>query len=211
MIMITSPRPGRAGRWRRRGPKLLGLLLAVAAFFWIAGCVSTVTPPENPEEPTTVYLISTACHAGVVLPDPSGGMVDFAYGDHDWFALNHDQWYHVFDTLLWPTQGTLGRRKLSSREPDVLVRRYSPDAIAAIAASRPRVEALRRELEARHRRHIDRQVHDKLRGWHFVPDDQGYWLLNNCNDVTADWLRKLGCSVSWVPIRLGIKLRTDER
>ena len=40
----------------------------------------------------------------------------------------------------------------------------------------------------------------------FVPHEDGYWFLYNCNDVVARWLQELGCSVSWVPIRLDLEV-----
>ena len=41
----------------------------------------------------------------------------------------------------------------------------------------------------------------------FVESEDGFWFLYNCNDALADWLRELGCSVSFVPVRLGLSLR----
>ena len=40
----------------------------------------------------------------------------------------------------------------------------------------------------------------------FVRHEDGFWFLYNCNDAVADWLRRLGCAVSWVPIRLDLSV-----
>ena len=192
--------------FRPKSIKLLLLLFAVAALFWIPGCVSTVTPPENPADPVTVYLAASACHAGVVLPHPGGGMIEYAYGDWDWYALNHDRWYHALDTVLWPTQGALGRRRLKTRDRTGLAAYFPSDRLRPFLASRERAAGLVEELEERFRQHTDRMVHNERFGLSFVPDDRGYWFMANCNDRAAGWLRKLGCSVSWVPIRLGLTL-----
>ena len=206
--MVQRPKSTRL-RGRRSGRRLrvfLLLVAALAALGWIAGCVSTVTPPANPADPETVYLVTGACHAGVVLPDPEGGMVDFAYGDWDWYALNHDRWYHVFDTVLWPTCATLGRRRLAVRDPAGIRSCYPGESVQGFRAARTRIDRLRGELEARFRAHQAEVVYNERWKQSFVPLGRSYWFLNNCNDVTADWLRELGCSVSWVPIRLGMGL-----
>ncbi len=191
---------------KKKWIKYLLLLMILAAFFWVAGCISTVTPPRDPEDPVTVYLVEGPCHAGVVLPKPQGGMVDFTYGDWDWFATNHDSWYHAFDTILWPTQGALGRRGLPTRDRVALEARFPPDWLKPFQASREKAAKLLGILESRFRVHEAESVFNSRFGLTFVPDDQGYWFLKNCNDTTADWLRMLDCSVSWVPIRLGLRL-----
>jgi hypothetical protein len=201
---MADPRAAGA-RPGRRFPILL-LLAGLAALGWIAGCVSTVTPPADPEDPETVYLVTGACHAGVVLPDPAGGMVDFTYGDWDWYAMNHDRWYHVFDTVLWPTCATLGRERLVTRDPQGIRARYPGHVVQPFRAARDRVTRLRLALEARFRAHLADVVYNERWKLSFVPLGRSYWFVNNCNDMTAAWLRELGCSVSWVPVRLGLGL-----
>jgi len=193
-----------------RGKLLLLLLLAAGVFFWITGCISTVTPPENPEDPVTVYLVEATCHAGVVLPAPRGGMMDFAYGDWDWYAQNHDSWYHAFDTVLWPTQGTLGQRRLPSGDLSALQPRFPGYSLRPFQASRKKVALLLDRLQARYARNRAGAVYNARFDLTFVKDDPGYWFLHNCNDEVADWTRILGCSVSWVPIRSGLRLAQEE-
>ncbi|MBN2492552.1 MAG: DUF2459 domain-containing protein [Planctomycetes bacterium] len=200
----TPARRGRrAGRWPLA---VLIVLVALAAAGWIGGCVSTVMPPAAPEDPETVYLITDARHVGVALPDPEGGLVDYAFGDWDWYACNHDRWYHVFDTVLWPTRATLGRQRLATRDPASLRGRYPGGAVRPFSAARERVDALYGQLEAEFRAHEAEAVYNDRFDFRFVPLGRSYWFLHNCNDVTAAWLRELGCSVSWVPIRLGVGL-----
>ena len=108
-----TAREGRAStrrRWLSRRTNLGLLLLAGAILIFAnAGCVSTIEPPSNPRQPVTVFLQSEARHKGLLLPKAEGRFVEYGFGDYDWYALEKDRWYYVFDTVLWPTKGTLGR------------------------------------------------------------------------------------------------------
>jgi hypothetical protein len=198
---------GRAATRFRAGLGVLAGLLILAGSSWLVGCVSTVTPPRKPSDPITVYLVADAYHAGVVLPDPAGGMVEYTYGDWDWYALGHDRWYHVFETLFWPTQGALGRRRFQAQDPDQVGRHFQEGSLHPFQAARPRIEALRARLEACYRQGTAREVFNASHQLTFVPDDRDYSLFQNCNDATADWVRELGCTVSWRFFRTGLELR----
>ena len=43
-------------------------------------------------------------------------------------------------------------------------------------------------------------------GMRFVRDESPYWFPYNCNDAIAEWLRDLGCEVSWALVRVGLEL-----
>ncbi|MFQ5506135.1 MAG: hypothetical protein ACE5F1_15285, partial [Planctomycetota bacterium] len=47
---------------------------------------------------------------------------------------------------------------------------------------------------------------NRLYRMRFVRHGDGYWFCYNCNDAVASWLRRLGCAVSWVPIRLDLEV-----
>jgi hypothetical protein len=154
----------------------------------------------------TVFLLREDRHFGVVLPRPHGGFVEFGYGDWDWYALGHDRWWHVFDTVLWPTTGALGRREIPGNGPPgqvLLASRLDP-----IEVERRDAEALLADLEARFERGALAGPVRGVREMVFVPHERGFWCLHNCSDAAADWLRRLGCSVSRVPIRGGLALET---
>lgn len=181
------------------------VLLAFALLFAVVGCTSTITPPAAPgADAITVFLIQDSRHLGLLLPRDDATFVEFGYGDWDWYAMEQDSWYHAFDTVLWPTQGTLARREIAARDGAGLQQRVPWATFDAILVARADAHALLGELEARFDRGRDRLHHSVRYGMDFVPDDDGYWCCFNCNDAVADWLRRLGCSVSWVPIRLGL-------
>jgi hypothetical protein len=178
------------------------LLAAIALAFF--GCTSTVTRPPVPADPVHVFLIQDDRHLGLVLPRESGRLVEYGFGDYDWYALGHDAWYCAFDTVLWPTQGTLARRELDAHDGSSLRQRLPWVTVDEIAVERAPMRALLAELDAAFARHADRVHHNAAWGMDFVPHEDGYCCLWNCNDMVADWLERLGCRVSWVPIRLGL-------
>ena len=121
---MTPPPPTAPARPHRRWRRRLLLTLVGLALLPVLCCTSTVTPPPPPADPTTIFLLSEALHTGVVLPpdppDDPGGYVEFGFGDWSWYALGNEQWYNAFATVLWPTQGTLGRREFGSRSEAAL-------------------------------------------------------------------------------------------
>jgi hypothetical protein len=178
--------------------------VACAAVFAAFGCTSTVTPPPAPEDPQAVYLLQDDRHVGLLLPRAPGRVVEYGFGDWDWYAMERDAWYNVFDTVLWPTQGTLCRRELAAHGAADLRARLPWATVHEFAVERARAGALLLDLDAQFAAHADELHHSARYGMDFVPHDDGYWLFHNCNDVLADWLRRLGCEVSWVPVRLGL-------
>lgn len=203
-IGSAAPRRQRCG-WRI-GLMAMTLLVAV-------GCNSTVTPPPPPDDPITVFLLHEALHTGVVFPPPTAddpaGYVEFGFGDWSWYALGNDAWYDVFATVLWPTQGALGRREFGASTPEALRRAAYWAELSPILVSQQRAQELRRQLqtafEARRLQAIDRK---DLR-FRFVPSDESYWFAHNCADSAATWLQQLGCTVGWAPLRFG--LHTTDR
>lgn len=202
--MDVEPRErARRGRSRRRAAVLLAALAALAAL--TSTCTSTVRPPRDPPEPQRVFVLEVARHRGLVLPDASSGWVEYAYGDYDWYALLANRWYHVFDTVLWPTPGALGRRAIGSDAqgrpaagPGVVLR---PLTVASA-----RAQALERALASRYAARAGEQIHNAAYGLDFVPDEASFWAFHNCNDAVAAWLEALGCDVAWAPVRIGLVL-----
>lgn len=181
-------------------------VVSLVALILLCSCTATVTPPLAPEDPVEVFVLSEAMHTGVVLPPDPGASgqpdeyVEFGYGDFGWWALTNDSWYHGFATVLWPTEGALGRRTFGAKSAESLRLRAGWTRLQPMLISRAKASALRRKLQeqfdaARKRVIVRREV-----GFKFVPAES-YSLLNNCADVAARWLRELDCEVSWVPVR----------
>ncbi len=170
------------------------------------GCTFTITAPEDVADPTTIFMLREAMHSGIVLPplSPMDEFVEFGFGDWNWFALGNDAWYHVFATVLWPTQGGHGRRTFGARTAAELKSRVTWAELSPVTVSRAKATALRQRLQLEHDRRFAEAVRRADLGWVFVPSDQSYWFVVNCADVAADWFRELDCSVGWVPIRTGL-------
>lgn len=180
------------------------MLVAILA----TGCTSLVTAPRAPREPTSVFILREARHIGVVLPDESASgvtrYVEYGFGDWAWYALGEDSWYDAFPTVLWPTPGALCRREYAAHSPAELRRSATWVALDEIAIGRAEAGALRQHLEAVFERESARAVFQPDYGMTFVPYAESYWFGNTCADVAGEWMRELGCDVSWAPIRLSL-------
>ena len=192
---------------QRRRTDLASLLAGGILILGHASCVSTITPPADPREPATVFFRSEAMHRALLLPRAQGGFVEYGFGDYDWYGLEQDRWVNVFDTVLWPTTGTLVRRIVDVDDLDGLKANYPLSTLAPMAVERTAVTRLERRLAEQYARHESGELYNATYAMSFVESEDGFWFLYNCNDALADWLRELGCSVSFVPVRLGLSLR----
>jgi hypothetical protein len=191
------------------------VLLAIASIAFLllltVGCTSTVTPPPPPIDPVRVFLLQEALHTGLVLPPDGDGddaeYVEFGFGDWSWYALGNDAWYHAFATVLWPTQGGLGRRTFGARTATELQARVTWATLAPIDVSGAKASALRRQLQTEFDAHIAQAVARTDLAFRFVPVDQSYWLPHNCADEVATWLRALDCKVTGALFRTGLCLQ----
>ena len=204
--VATTVAPARRRRWRRRLLVLALVMLPVPVF----GCTATITPPPAPNEPTTVFLLSEAMHTGVVLPPlgPDDEFVEFGYGDWNWFALGNDAWYRVFPTVLWPTQGTLGRRTFGARDERQLRSAAWWTTLSPVVVDAQKARELRLRLQAQFDAGASAMVRRQDLGFAFVPVDDSYWFGFTCADAAGQWFTELGCEVGWVPIRSGLRTAT---
>ena len=176
----------------------------VACLALAVGCTSTVVAPRDPQAPVQVFLLHEALHIGLVLPcdlKSGPGYVEYGFGDGRWYALGKDRWYHVFRTVLWPTRGTLCRREFRAANAEDLRRVASWAKLSPLVVEGAQAGALRDRLEAQFRAREGEAVARRELGFRFVPADDSYWFAWTCADAVAVWLRELGCSIGWAPIR----------
>lgn len=170
------------------------LLVAAGA---CAGCGATVRPPIAVDRPTTIYLVAEGRHSSILLPLRSparspfagGEFVEYTFGDWRWFVEVDTRWHVGLRAMLGSPRSTFGRRTTDA----------PPPAAHAITVDRRRADALQIELEARFTRGAWRTpggpVYNADYDLWFVDDAEPYHVLNNCNHLTARWLRRLGCVV----------------
>jgi len=181
-------------------------LFCILLLFLLSGsCVSTIRPPAKINDPCEVYLLKEASHVGIVLPDFEGGYVEYGYGDWDWYAMMCNSWYHTFDTILWPTQGCLGRRTISSRDSKP---HHESAELQLITVEKIGACRLLKLLSDGFNKNISTLHHNRAYGIEFVHHDAGFWLFNNCNDLLVDWMIYMGCEASWRPVCLGVDVQT---
>lgn len=181
---------------------------SLATLAGLAACSSMVVPPPQPAVPTTAFLLHEAMHVGLVLPpdgpDDPNGYVEFGFGDWRWYALGHDAWYDVFATVLWPTQGTLGRRVFRARTAAELPAEASWARLERIVVDAAAARELRKGLQASFEARAGEAVDRRDLRFRFVPDEASYWFAHTCADEAAGWLRRLGCIVGDAPLRSGL-------
>jgi hypothetical protein len=168
-------------------------LLVVAAL--TAGCTTTVVPPAEIDDPVTVVLLDFGRTPGLALPGESDA-VYYVYGDWNFYALRNTGAWDGLRALLWPTQGTLGRRRFDAPldSPATLAAlRERAHATYPILVSRRRALALRERLDRQFAAAIDSRVFTESLGREFVRYPTPYTGWHNSNHQVRDWLRELGC------------------
>lgn len=175
-------------------------VLCGSILFFAVGCAPHITPPMVPKNAVTVFVADYGRHSSLLLPDEKGGLVEFAWGDYQWFAENHTGNADGLAALFWSGGSTLGRRQLPTLLPhDELMHSLSATRLLSFVADADKAAAVREELTERFNRHGDTIIYNESSHVYFVRDDEHYWFAHNCNHLTADWLRELGCRVDgWV-------------
>ena len=163
----------------------------------VGGCAATIYPAPRPVDPVVFYLADYGIHSSLLLPEPDGRFVEYAFGDWGYSALSHTSPQDILGALLFSHDSALGRRytTLGLGQIDPLPLNPSPERLLRIYASREDVEKLESELDGRYSRSLSTAVHCVQNGTDYVKDSEHYSLANNCNHMTAASLRKLGCDV----------------
>ena len=160
------------------------------------GCTPRIIPPAMPRNAVPIYVADYGRHSSLILPDDKTGLVEFSWGDYPWFAENHMRAGDAIAALLWSSGSTLGCRHLPAELPhDELMHALSAKRLLRFLADADQAAALRKLLIDQFNLHRDTMIYNKERQFYFVRDDGHYWLAHNCNHLTAEWLRMLGCQV----------------
>jgi len=185
----------------------VGLILAVLAVLALGWTLrpSAITPPVDPTDPVTIRLLSTGRHSGLLLPCGDGRVVEYDYGEWDWYALGKDEWWRAPATVLWPNAGTLGRRTVRAVDVEAMAESYGGARLAAISVERRDADRLRARLDAEFAAGGD-VLHNNPYDMDFVRHSHRFHLFHDCHDEVAEWLRELGCDVAPRAIRTGLRV-----
>lgn len=204
---------------RSRG--ICTLLIFCWAVFVTTGCSTTIVPPDNLQEPKSVYLIDYGRHSGLVLPHPGEPRlfenvdpppyVEFAFGEWQWFALSREGPIDAIRALLVPSQGTLGVRAVegSPREHHQPGWHYV-EAIPITVERQAALDLSERLARTWHEQH-EKMVFNEVNGLSFVPVEKRYSLFSNCNPVLAGWLMELECEIRGAALLSDWRLATQDQ
>ena len=197
------PEPMRS-RDKARPALLLLLLLAGSV---LGGCQHVIEPPATVSDPVRVFVIDYGRHASLALPKDDSGLVEWSWGDWNWYALERTGAVEGLQALFASPQSTLSRRQLApAGDAGELAARVGSREVLALNVERKRARALQRNLEARWlRRRKEAVIHSS--GRVFVPDEARYSLSNNSVHELARWLEALGADVSGTGVTANFKLR----
>jgi hypothetical protein len=187
------------------------LILIMFAFAG-AGCATTVVPPRDVRDPVTVYLTDYGRHSSLLMPVDETMLIEYAFGDFDFFALEHWRWWDMLRVAMYSKRSTLGRRVVAM-QPDAASLRDELGLVNAqpIIVERQRVQELERKLDERFTARLDTQVFGQTTELWFVQDPRHYSVSKNCNAQTADWLRELGCEIHGGALTSNFKVRPARR
>ncbi len=174
-------------------PLLLVLLVA-----GLCGCGATVSVPPV-ENGVGAALVDHGRHASLVLETKGHSMLRYAYGDWNYYALAKQGKAETSRAALLPTTAGLGRRQWQGRLDRLSVAdrlREGFEEIYVFQVDRRRAVDLITHLEAIYTGNLETLHENRLYDLSFVHHPQNYTLFNNSNHKVAEWLEKLGCTVS---------------
>jgi hypothetical protein len=161
------------------------------------GCATQLIPPDRAslKEPVDVYLLDLGRTPSLVVPDPQGGgMTRYAYGNWNWYALQHRGVLDGLAALFLPTRGALGRQELPGVTTAADVRRQGPgtENFYTLTVEREAVLRLRAEMDEIFKQNRHTRVVNTLDKLEFVHHPRRYCAFSNSNHAVAGWLRQLG-------------------
>ena len=166
-----------------------------------AGCSARIIPPTAPPRPQTVLVTDYGRHSSLILPDESGHLVEYTYGDWNFFALSETHWYNALQALFFSRGATIGVRHFDfGTDADQLTQRIGCVTLLRISVDSPNIQLLRQQLTQRVDEHRSTRIYNPINDCEFVRDDECYSLWNNCNHLTARWLVALGCEIEGDPV-----------
>src|SRR3989440_1395201 len=143
------------------------LVLSVVAL--VGGCATRVVPPANPANPVAVYITDYGRHSSILLPMGDGHLMEYSYGDWEYYALNKYKWYIGATKLILSDCSGLGRRILPHPGDDEALQKYiNSKRLLRIEIEQSRVLELLAELDRRYNERVDTMVFNNYSHAYFV-------------------------------------------
>ncbi|AFZ48024.1 hypothetical protein Cyast_2074 [Cyanobacterium stanieri PCC 7202] len=193
------PKETRKPIFRRRTILLIATIFIVVKLSTLIFSNTIIIPPTSPLKPITVYVIDYGLHSRLILPDRPPTLVQYAYGDWEYFALQNRNLLTTLKALLIPTQGTLKREEISNLATLKKTVNAQPRInLLELEVSEEKMLKLRSKLEQRFEENIDTKITYNADRIQFVKDDQEYTILHNSNHQVVEWLQAMGCEVKGI-------------
>jgi hypothetical protein len=172
--------------------KLIRLAALIALMAALAGCQNRPPAFATPSDPVRVYMLDYGRHSSLALPTEDGRLVEWFWGDWNWFALKNREIGDGVTALFGSPASTLGRRDLGRPDsPEAIRRAVGAVSITAADVERSRAQALSAELFHRYQQNSATEV-THSDGRRFVREPNGgYSLFHNSNHAVTDWLERL--------------------
>lgn len=184
---------------------VLGVLWFVVSVLTIVattGCTTVHPPhPKAVVNPRRAYVLHSASHAGLAIPDATGRCVAWGFGDRLYMISKGPRnyvWGPALFIIGWAgrfTPGALERVSLHSADRDGIAAETGMSAHLLIVDG-TRADQLSAKLEtefaAKRRRDDHDCIHDAT--------DRYSMVWNGCGTVVARWCRELGADVSRYPL-----------
>jgi hypothetical protein len=174
------------------------------------GCTATIVPPpvSSVGRSAPVLIADYGYHSTLILPRAQGGLIEYAYGDWEYFGQNKKSVATALHALLASEQATLGRR-IIDREPDPtgVTQATGAKGVIRFDAPRDKVAALETALDERFSSRRESITYNPVHQLYFVKDDARYGVGHNCNHFTAEWLERLGCKVEGPMVGSSFRIR----
>ncbi|MGF1676473.1 MAG: DUF2459 domain-containing protein [Rivularia sp. (in: cyanobacteria)] len=174
--------------------KLTFLVIVCILFIWMLS-PATIVPPADPTEALTIYLADYGWHSRLVLPIGNGELIQYAYGDWNYFALNQQDLKNGATALFIPTQSTLGRRKFSNIVELQQIIKQQDYTLLSLAVAQTKVTQLLQLLDQRFSQNIETSIKNPQTNLTLVKDERKYTVLHNSNHEIVEWLKALDCQI----------------
>jgi hypothetical protein len=166
------------------------------------GC-STTVKCTNPSEKAEVALLDHGHHTSLLFHRPDEESLRFSYGDWDYYAMSENTLLNGLKALLWPTKAAIGRKnfRLSNFDKSQIKLKVPVpiEDIIFIGVEKPKLNRLIKKLNRVHKKNLEASHYNPLFDLIFTEHPKSYSLVNNSNQMVAEWLEELGCRTDiWV-------------